>query len=122
MKVSPSEDFLNDIRSGISGIKEKLQQIREERKSLIEQIRGAKANIRLGEKHCSMLQNSKLDDAESFLRNHLNNTRSSLMTIRRKLLSLDVHRELEVSRYRILHRELDKLGVPFDPIAKNKSK
>lgn len=129
MKVQPSEEFLTNIREGIQSTRNRLNELKRERKSLIAEIRETKNNIRMGEKHCSTIQNaklfdatlnSKLDEAQSHLREHLKQSRDDLMVIRHNLLSLDIHRELELSRFRILHRELDKMNVPFDPNAKQK--
>lgn len=122
MKVRPSDEFLNNIRHAIDQTREKLEQIRLDRKSLMKNIRDTKSNIRSGEKHLSTLQSAKLSDVHEFFQKHINTLKQDLKNIRQQLLSFDIHREIEVCRYRILHKELDKLGVPFDPVAKKNKK
>lgn len=121
MKVSPTENFLTNVRNTIEMIRNRLLEIKQERKSLISDISKAKLQIRSGEKCCSIMRLAKLDDSHvSYVRKDIHTKRQSLAELRQTLLTLDVSRKLELSRFRVLHQTLDELKVPFNPEAKNK--
>jgi energy-converting hydrogenase A subunit M len=116
MKLRAPEELVEDIRKAIAITNEKIVVNKTRRKALIVQIRKMKSNIRTGEAICSKLEVGLVIDTE-YLRDDLAKKRESLTGLRLQLLTEELHASLEKARFRTLHKQLDKLRVPFDPEA-----
>lgn len=121
MKAITLKELVDNIRSAIKNSKTSLDENRERRKELMKLLRQSKENVRSREALCSHVVTQQLDDV--LIRDDLKTHRSQLLEIRKQLLFADVYRNVELSKFRALHAQLDKLNVPFDPEAKaNKRK
>lgn len=121
MKLRAPAELVEDIRKAISLANEKLVVNKTRRKALIVQIRKMKHNIRTGEAICSKLESGLIIDV-SYFRDDLAKKRESLSGLRIQLLTEELHANLELARFRTLHKQLDKMKEPFDPEAAQKAK
>lgn len=121
MKGLSIKELADNIRGAIKNSKSSLDENKDRRKELMKMLRESKENVRAREALCSHVVSQKLDDG--LIRDDLKTHRSQLLEIRKQLLFADVYRNVELSKFRSLHAQLDKLNVPFDPEAKaNKRK
>lgn len=109
-------ELITNIRTAIKTAKNGLDENRRQRKTLIVLLRKRKNDIRAREALCSHMFNKGLDT--QLVREDLKTHRTQLVEIRKQLLLADVYRNVELSKFRTLHAQLDKLNVPFDPEAK----
>lgn len=119
MKIKVSNSFLNEIRQDIKKTKHLLKDNKLDRKQLIRTISTSKLDIKIGEHVCSHMENAQLRKLEiDYLRNELAKKRRNLENFQEELVVLEIEREVELAKFRALHRQLDRLGVPFDPVRK----
>lgn len=116
MKGLSIKELADNIRGAIKNSKSSLDENKARRKELMKMLRQSKENVRSREALCSHVVAQQLDDA--LIRDDLKTHRSQLLEIRKQLLFADVYRNVELSKFRSLHAQLDKLNVPFDPEAK----
>lgn len=112
MKVNLQQTVFDDLRVAIRQSSAKLNENKQQRLKLGKKIARIKLNIRAGEILCSKLQTAEID--AWYVRAELEKKRAELMDVRRELAIIEVQRELELSRFRILHKTLDKFNEPFD--------
>jgi DNA repair exonuclease SbcCD ATPase subunit len=110
------KDLVENIRSAIKNSKASLDENKQKRKELIKLLRKSKEGVRAREALCSHITQSGLD--ASLVRDDLKSHRAQLVEVRKQLLFADVYRSVELSKFRTLHAQLDKLHEPFDPVAK----
>lgn len=82
-----------------------------------------KNNIRQGESLCSKLEVGLVVDP-AYIRDDLQKKRQALNDLRTSLIGQEISHDVELAKFRALHRQLDKMKVPFDPeaFAKARSK
>lgn len=111
-------ELVDNIRGAIKNSKASLDENKHKRKELIKLLRKSKEGVRARESLCSNITAAGLDDA--LVRDDLKTHRAQLVEVRKQLLFADVYRNVELSKFRTLHAQLDKLNEPFDPVAKAK--
>jgi hypothetical protein len=114
------EAFFNNIRNDINSIRVKLEEMKRTRKSLIKKIGNIKLSIRGGDRVISLQHHAGLEECNYYVSYYINEQKIILSELKKKLLVCDIERDLELCRFRELHRQLDKFGVPFDPVAKQR--
>lgn len=120
MKAISLKELVENIRGAIKNSKASLDENKQRRKDLMKMLRQSKQNVRSREALCSHVVTQQLDDA--LIRDDLKIHREQLSEIRKQLLFADVYRNVELSKFRTLHAQLDKLNVPFDPEAKERKR
>lgn len=113
MKVVPQENLLNDIRQAIGQSKKLLDSNKIQRMSLIKSIQKAKLSIKAGEHTTSKMQTASVN--ASFVLMVLAQMKTELQELRQSLLILETVRAVELVKFRAMHNQLDRFGVPFDP-------
>lgn len=116
MKVKPHTEIIQNVRNAIKQIAEALDQNKASRKSLIKQIEGMKRGIRAREAICSKMESASIDTIIS--RDDLRKLREQLNNLRQNLIGAEIHRAVELAKFRALHAELDRFKTPFDPVRK----
>lgn len=115
MKGITLKELADNIRNAIKSSRASLDENRARRKELMHMLRGSKENVRSREALASHVENAGIDPV--LVRDDLATHRAQLADIRKQLLFADVYRNVELSKFRTLHAQLDKLGVPFNPNA-----
>lgn len=112
MKVKIKPELCDEIRQAIRDCKQSLDGNKQERKRLIKLISELKINIRAGEHYASKMQTAGID--EWYIRAELSQKNKNLQELRHQFVTLSAIHEVELARFRAMHRQLDKFGVPFD--------
>lgn len=124
MKITPSKNLLDNIRSAIRTSKERLDQNKHQRKALITKISKQKLEVRTRESHISTLEEAKFHDRPvrpefiELARLDLKREVQVLEDLRQHLLVAETFHAVEVAGFRALHKRLDVFNVPFDPVRK----
>ena len=123
MKVKVLDRLFDQIRSAIRDCEINLNSNKSKRKDIIREIRVMKNNIRQGESLCSKLEVGLIVDP-AYIRDDLQKKRQALNDLRTSLIGQEISHDVELAKFRALHRQLDKMKVPFDPeaFAKARSK
>lgn len=116
MKVKPHSEIVQNVRNAIKQIKEVLDENKASRKSLIKEIEKMKRGIRAREAICSKMEDASI--VTIMARVDLRNLREQLNNLRQNLIGAEIHRAVELAKFRALHAELDRFKTPFDPIRK----
>lgn len=124
MKVTPSKNLLDNIRSAIRTSKERLAENKQQRKALITKISRQKLDIRSRESLISTLQNTSAPSGLIELTRHdLKREVKILDELRQHMLVAETFHSVERAGLRALHDRLDHFNEPFDPSrAKKKGK
>ena len=109
------DGLAQEIRDVIKRSKGELVKNRNVRMKLISDIRTFKNNIKRGEALCSRLETSTIDC--SYVRDDLKKKRDVLNSLRVSLVQEELNYAIERSRCKILHEQLDRLKLPFEPAA-----
>lgn len=116
MKVKPHTEIVQNVRNAIKQIKEMLDENKASRKSLIKEIEKMKRGIRTREALCSKMENASIGTI--IPRDDLRKLREQLNNLRQNLIGAEIHRAVELAKFRALHAELDRFNTPFDPVRK----
>lgn len=124
MKITPSHNLIENIRSAIRTSKERLDENKQQRKALITKISKQKLEVRTRESHISTLEEAKFHDRPvkpeliDLARHDLKREVKVLEDLRQHLLVAETFHAVEVAGFRALHKRLDVFNVPFDPVRK----
>jgi hypothetical protein len=113
VKIKPHKEIVSNIRLAIKQTKEALDENKKQRKKLIRDIQRVKSGIRDRERFCSELCCASIDTF--WPRTDLDTQRKQLDNLRQNLIGAEVYREVELAKFRALHKQLDKFNEPFDP-------
>lgn len=113
MKVNMVSEFFENVRAAIRQTEGKLKENKSQRKELIREIRVMKNNIRQGESLCSTLEVGLIVDP-AYIRDDLRKKRNVLANLRVQLVGAEASYDVELAKFRALHRQLDKHREPFD--------
>jgi chromosome segregation ATPase len=116
MKIRPHREIVENVRKAITQIGQALQENTQSRKSLIKEIVKLKTGIRNREAVCSRMENAGIET--TLTRADLQHLREQLNNLRQNLIGAEVHRAVELAKFRALHAQLDKFNTPFDPVRK----
>jgi len=114
MKITLRPEFLNQIREEIAETRKVLEDNKNYRKTLFKQISAVKLNIRAGERLSSLVVEEKLDSS-GYMRDVITEKQKVLKNLREQLVSAEIFREIALSKFRVLHTQLDKFNAPFNP-------
>jgi 5-bromo-4-chloroindolyl phosphate hydrolysis protein len=116
MKIRPHVEIVENVRTAIKQIKKQLDENKTSRKSLIKEIVKMKLGIRSREAVCSKMECSGI--STDLTRTDLQKLREQLNNLRQNLIGAEIHRAVELAKFRALHAELDRFKTPFDPVKK----
>lgn len=117
MKVKPHSEIVQNVRNAIKQIKDALDENKLSRKSLIKEIAKIKIGIRNREAVCSKMECSGI--STDLTRVDLQKLREQLNNLRQNLIGAEIHRAVELAKFRALHAQLDRFKTPFDPVRKS---
>lgn len=112
--------FFNNIRNDINMLREKLDDVKKKRKSLMKKISELKLSIRAGDRVISMQYHAGLKECNCYIKYFIDQEKTTLSELKKELLICDYERDVDLCKFRELHRQLDKMGIPFDPVAKQR--
>ena len=112
MRVKPKDNLIADLRMCIVDSKKSLDSNKTERKRLMKKIADVKLSMRVGEHYASKMHEAEIDNY--YVLNVVQKHSADLMELRHELLTLEAIREVELARFRAMHRQLDKFNIPFD--------
>lgn len=117
MKVRPHKQYFDQIRRLIEAAREDLVANKKARKDIQRQIGEKKTQLR-GLERVASLNDMDGNDPHGFVRRQVRVLDQELVGLRQDLLAAEVFREIELSKFHILHQQLDKFSEPFNPQAK----
>jgi len=112
--------FFNNIRNDINILRDRLDTIKKKRKSIIKTISNLKLSIRAGDRVVSMQYHAGLKECNYYIKYFIDQEKLSLSKLKKELLICDYERDVDLCKFRELHRQLDKMGIAFDPVAKQR--
>lgn len=119
MRVKPKDNLISDLRVAITESKRSLDVNKTERKRVMKKIGYTKLSMRVGEHYASKMLTAEIKNF--YVLDTVEKHRAELMDLRHELLTLEVIREVELARFRAMHRQLDKFNVPFDAERKSQA-
>lgn len=121
MKVRPTATYFDQIRNLIESVRQGLAENKRARKSLQAQIAEKKATIK-GLERVASINDLEGVDPHGLVRKQARVLEKEVVVLRQDLLAAEVYRSIEIGKFHILHEQLDKFSVPFNPSAKQKKK
>jgi len=112
MRVKPNDKLLSDLRGAIDESRSSLNTNKSERKKLMKKISAEKLSMRVGEHYASKMHEADIKNL--YVLDIVAKHRAQLMNLRHDLLVLETIRNVELARFREMHKQLDNFNVPFD--------
>jgi hypothetical protein len=113
------ENLAEKIRQQISFLRNKLDDNKKHRKKLMKKISDKKRSIRVGHKVISQIKSAGLD-CDWYVHSQVFKHVMEMYELKKELMSVELEREIDISKFRVLHKQLDDMKIPFDPEAKRK--
>ena len=112
MRVKPKDNLIADLRGAITESKKSLDANKAQRKRVMKSITEVKLSMRVGEHYASKMHEAEIKNL--YVLDIVEKHRANLLELRHELLTLEAIREVELARFRAMHKQLDKFNVPFD--------